>query len=163
MVYFVCVFVLFQITQLLRKVNASVRTEEEPFIVATVSVSNPSLYTRDPLILPCTVLHANNRWLSLQWSVYLHRNHYEISCCMHGSRQQHEIVTKESVKTRTLRSYQKPLANMDQLAPNHTKGLHYSWECLLATQLVLRFIGKDDSFTLLCEKQYWFCLWWKLR
>lgn len=48
----------------------------EPLIVATVSVSYPSLHTQDPLILPCTVLHANNRWLSLQWSVYLIKNHY---------------------------------------------------------------------------------------
>lgn len=82
----------------------------EPLIVTTVSVSCSSLHTQDPLILPCTVLHANNRWLSLQRSVYLIKNHYApgplepglkwASACNSG-RHQREIVTKESMKTWT--------------------------------------------------------------
>lgn len=42
-----------------------------PLMVATASGSYSSLYTQRPLILQRTVLHANNRWISLWWRVFL--------------------------------------------------------------------------------------------
>lgn len=50
--FFVYVFMLFHISQWVHQGNW------EPFVVATVSVSHPSLHTQHPLILACTVLHA---------------------------------------------------------------------------------------------------------
>lgn len=57
-----------------------------------------------------------------------------------------------------LRSYQKPPANVDQLAPNHTQGLSESY---------IHGTGNAhwppnlcyDPFACLCEKLYWFHLW----
>lgn len=118
----------------------------------TVSVSHPSR-THDPLILPCTVLHANKRWLSLQWSVYLIKNHYApvplgpdlkwAPACnavdssmrwLQRSRWKHEpeILSDASCQRRWVGTKSHARSQLE-LYPR-------SEECLLATQLVLRSI-----------------------
>lgn len=104
--------------------------EWEFLILATVSVSHPSplLHAQNPLIPPCAVLHANNRWLSRHWGVYLIKNHYApgplgpdlrwVPACdaADGS-------VRGVGENTNLRSYRKPLANVGRLVPKHTQRL----------------------------------------
>lgn len=112
-----------------------------------------TLYT-----LPCTVPHANNRWLSLQCSVYLIKTHYDLASCMQHCRQQREMVTDKKLNMWTWDLITDHLPSLDQLASHHTKTLWFAvWPrfrgCPLARVWFIFVVVWKDSFY----------QWWNLR